>query len=86
MRVIGASPGIGNVILRQAALQGLDDEEAERANVQSGCILYGGFSEVTTLEFLQHHFSEMGHRDLLVTHKYRFSQPYAPPMGLGDFA
>ena len=32
-------------------------------------ILYSGFSEVTTLEFLQHHFSEMGHRDLLVTHK-----------------
>jgi hypothetical protein len=25
---------------------------------------------VETLEFLQHHFSEMGHRDLLVTHIY----------------
>ena len=23
---------------------------------------------ITTLEFFQHHFSEMGHRDLLVTH------------------
>ncbi len=23
---------------------------------------------ITALEFLQHHFSEMGHRDLLVTH------------------
>ena len=32
-------------------------------------ILYSGFSEVTTLEFLQHHFSKLGHRDLLVTHK-----------------
>src|SRR4029077_18208033 len=28
---------------------------------------------ITTLEFLQHHFSEMGHRDLLVTQN--LSQP-----------
>jgi len=25
---------------------------------------------IKTLEFLQHHFSEMGHRDLLVTQTY----------------
>jgi hypothetical protein len=30
---------------------------------------YGTVGIVTTLEFLQHHFSETGHRDLLVTHK-----------------
>jgi hypothetical protein len=29
---------------------------------------YSTLSIVPTLEFLQHHFSEMGHRDLLVTH------------------
>src|SRR6185436_19705577 len=30
---------------------------------------YGTLGIITTLEFLQHHFSKMGHRDLLVTHK-----------------
>src|SRR6266849_7684067 len=34
---------------------------------------YGSFSVITTLEFLQHHFSEMGHRDLLLTQN--LSQP-----------
>src|SRR5216684_7736492 len=33
----------------------------------------GIFRIITTLEFLQHHFSEMGHRDLLVTQN--LSQP-----------
>src|SRR3984957_12759832 len=28
------------------------------------------FREVTSLEFLQHYFSKMGHRDLLVTRHY----------------
>ena len=28
---------------------------------------------ITTLEFLQHHCSELGHRDLLVTHKISLS-------------
>src|SRR5580704_6415051 len=28
---------------------------------------YGSLRVITTLEFLQHHSSEMGHRDLLVT-------------------
>jgi hypothetical protein len=30
---------------------------------------YGTLGVITTLEFLQHHFSKLGHRDLLVTHK-----------------
>jgi len=30
--------------------------------------LYGTLSIITTLEFLQHHLFELGHRDLLVTH------------------
>src|SRR4051794_32601516 len=29
---------------------------------------YSGCRVVTTLEFLQHHFAKLGHRDLLVTH------------------
>jgi hypothetical protein len=29
---------------------------------------YSGGREVTSLEFLQHNFAKMGHRDLLVTH------------------
>ena len=31
---------------------------------------YGSLGVITTLEFFQHHFSEMGHRDLLVTQTY----------------
>ena len=31
--------------------------------------LHGSLRVITTLEFLQHHCSELGHRDLLVTHK-----------------
>ena len=30
---------------------------------------YGSLRVITTLEFLQHLFSKLGHRDLLVTHK-----------------
>jgi hypothetical protein len=30
---------------------------------------YGTLGVITTLEFLQHLFSKLGHRDLLVTHK-----------------
>jgi len=33
----------------------------------------GRFSVITTLEFLEHHFSKMGHKDLLVTRPYRHS-------------
>jgi hypothetical protein len=29
---------------------------------------YGILSVITTLEFVQHHSSKMGHKDLLVTH------------------
>src|ERR1039458_10383684 len=39
----------------------------------------GRFSVITTLEFLQHHFSKMGHRDLLVTQTYRRTVPKARP-------
>jgi len=35
--------------------------------------IYGSLGVITTLEFFQHHFSEMGHRDLLVTQN--LSQP-----------
>src|SRR5215469_18196733 len=38
---------------------------------------YGFCRVVTTLEFLQHHFSKMGHRDLLVTHN--LAQPTGNP-------
>jgi hypothetical protein len=31
-------------------------------------VLDGGLGVVTSLEFLQHRLSEMGHRNLLVTH------------------
>ena len=31
---------------------------------------YGSLSVITTLKIFQHHFSEMGHRDLLVTQIY----------------
>src|ERR1022692_3590271 len=31
---------------------------------------YGSLSVIATLEFFQHNFSEMGHRDLLVTQTY----------------
>jgi hypothetical protein len=31
---------------------------------------YGRLSVITTLKIFQHHFSEMGHRDLLVTQIY----------------
>ena len=34
---------------------------------------------ITTLEFLQHHFSLLGHRDLLVTQRYRVLCPTADP-------
>ena len=30
----------------------------------------GSLGVITTLEFFQHHFSKMGHRDLLVTQTY----------------
>ena len=34
-------------------------------------VLNGGLGVVAPLEFLQHHASEMGHRNLLVTHTLR---------------
>jgi hypothetical protein len=34
---------------------------------------------ITTLEFFQHHFSEMGHRDLLVTQTYLSYQATTAP-------
>ena len=39
----------------------------------------GIFRIITTLEFLQHHFSEMGHRDLLVTQTYLNQQATTAP-------
>jgi hypothetical protein len=30
--------------------------------------LHGSLRIITTLEFFQHHFAKLGHRDLLVTH------------------
>jgi hypothetical protein len=44
---------------------------------------YGSLRVIATLEFLQHHFSKLGHRDLLVTHTLLqlttewLSQPHA---------
>src|SRR5947209_8772746 len=37
--------------------------------------VYGSLRVIATLEFLQHHFSKLGHRDLLVTHKISPSEP-----------
>src|SRR5207253_2515574 len=37
--------------------------------------VYGSLRVITTLEFLQHHFAKLGHRDLLVTTKYRRRSP-----------
>ena len=37
--------------------------------------VYGSLRVITTLEFLQHHFSKLGHRDLLVTHKISPPEP-----------
>src|SRR5215469_858948 len=37
----------------------------------------GNLCVITALEFLQHHFSKMGHRDLLVTHN--LAQPTSNP-------
>ena len=37
--------------------------------------VYGSLRVITTLEFLQHHFSKLGHRDLLVTHKISPTEP-----------
>src|SRR5467141_2242458 len=40
---------------------------------------YGRLSVITTLEFFQHHFSQMGHRDLLVTQIYLSGQATIAP-------
>src|SRR6266849_8348956 len=40
----------------------------------------GMLSVITTLEFFQHHFSEMGHRDLLVTQTYLTRQATNAPL------
>ena len=45
-------------------------EIPQRADVS----VYGTLGIVTTLEFFQHHFSKLGHKNLLVT------QIYLPPM------
>jgi hypothetical protein len=37
--------------------------------------VYGSLRVIATLEFLQHHLSKLGHRDLLVTHKISPSEP-----------
>jgi hypothetical protein len=39
----------------------------------------GSLGVITTLEFLQHHFSQMGHRDLLVTQTYLSPQATTAP-------
>jgi hypothetical protein len=36
---------------------------------------YGSLRVIPTPEFLQHHFSELGHRDLLVTHNLPLLNP-----------
>src|SRR6266849_7175589 len=40
----------------------------------------GVLSVITTLEFFQHHFSQMGHRDLLVTQPYLTRQATNAPL------
>jgi hypothetical protein len=40
---------------------------------------YGSLSVITSLEFFQHHFSEMGHGDLLVTPIYLSGQATTAP-------
>jgi len=40
---------------------------------------YGIFCVITTLEIFQHHFSEMGHGDLLVTQIYLSGKATTPP-------
>jgi len=42
-------------------------ELLERFNVRG----YGSLRVISTLRFLQHHFAQMGHRDLLVTRPYQ---------------
>jgi hypothetical protein len=41
---------------------------------------YGTLSVIATLEFLQHHSSEMGHKDFLVTQNIVTVQPIAAPV------
>ena len=57
-------------------MHGFDDARALRRDAMkvTSVILHdlqvrarGRFSVVTTLEFLEHHFAKMGHKDLLVT-------------------
>ena len=42
--------------------------------------LHGSLRVITTLEFFQHHFAKLGHRDLLVTQHYvnRAAMPNLP--------
>ena len=37
--------------------------------------LHDSLSVITTLEFVQHLFAKLGHRDLLVTHKILLPKP-----------
>ena len=56
-------------VLRTQAVRGSFEVSGKIFN----CIdvtVYGILGIITTLEFLQHHFSQMGHRDLLVTQTY----------------
>ena len=41
--------------------------------------IYGSLGVITTLEFLQHLLSKLGHRDLLVTHKIHLPKPDCYP-------
>src|SRR5215469_7173275 len=43
-------------------------------------VAYGIFGIITTLEFLQHHFSQSGHGDLLMTRQL-ISRDLHPPIG-----
>src|SRR5687767_6267234 len=52
-------------------LVGWTMEEARKLLDGSQVRARGRFGVITTLEFVEHHFSKMGHKDLLVTRPYR---------------
>src|SRR4051794_14668452 len=58
---------IGTDVFRPKLVGALSEVSRELLNgVDVGS--YGILGVIATLEFVQHHFSKMGHRDLLVTH------------------
>src|SRR5271157_82582 len=59
-------------VLRAQAIGRAPEMSSESFNL-ANVIPCGSLGVITTLEFFQHHFSKMGHRDLLVTQN--LSQP-----------